>query len=381
MKTKHIWFTIFSIALFLGVVTWCFFYQSPASSHNHSGLIGTNLTTESKPKINNTNGTDQQNYGVNDQYSLYTGLSADELLKNKPPMFKTQTVPPSTPAEKAMWLWREAMEKVDPDYANKTPIEFYGKVVDQNGQPVAGATADLQWTGIQGEALDKATKITGTDGRFVLSGVEGKLLSVWVHKDGCVGKMEVQGDYDFADFSAPNFYLPDSNNPIVFRVWKLGNSEPMFKNHAYGDLTVDGKLFWLDVKNGRFGDVGDVAFSVFRHNLEKGRESGYTLTVQAAPGGGMTVSSGEEFMFQAPAGGYQTAIRIEQAAMRNGSDMGFKVTQNLRFYMRTADGKYMAVSAEVGQSGFPKADVSALIFYNPSGSRNLEFDDKKQINR
>jgi hypothetical protein len=380
MKTKYLWFLLSIIALLITAGIWWFSCQLPTPPALPTQPPATGSLSPSKPE-SNTNITNQENNGGHDQSNPYAGLSADELLKNKPPMFKTQTVPPPTPEEKAMWQWREAMQKADPGYAYKTPIEFYGKVVDQNDQLIAGATVDLEWTGIRGEALDKATKTTGEDGRFMLTGVQGKLLVVRVYKEGCVEGKEAEGYYDYVDFSEPSFHIPDSNNPIIFRLWMLGNPEPMFKWYPDGSLTVDGKPCWLDVKTGRIGSAGDVAFSVMRHNLEKGRESGYTLTVQSAPGVGMAMNTGEEFMFQAPASGYQTVIRIEQAAKRDRSDRDFKTTQNLHFYVRTADGKYAAVEAEVRQHAPPEAQLVALIFYNPSGSRNLEFDDKKQINR
>jgi hypothetical protein len=380
MKNKYIWFTVSIVAVLMMVGIWRSFRQSPTQPSLLTQTPTTGSLPPSKPQ-SSTNVTTQENNAGNGLANPYAELSADELMKKKPPMFKTQIVPPPTPAEKAMWQWREAMQKADPGYAYKTPIEFYGKVVDQNDQPVAGATVDMNWTGIRGEALDKATKTTGADGQFVLTGVQGKLLIVWVHKYDCISKVGAQGDYNFVDFSEPNFYSPDPKNPVVFHVWKLGNPEPMYYWNPYGKLSVDGKLVWLNIQNGRIGSTGDLAFSVVRHDLEKGRESGYTLTVQSAPGVGMAMSVGEEFMFQAPANGYQPVIRIEQAAMRNRSDMDFKVTQTMQFYVRTTDGKYAAVKAEVGQSGYPEASLEAFIYFNPSRSRNLEFDQNKWINR
>ena len=54
-------------------------------------------------------------------------------------LFKSTNYPPQTAEEKAQWEWWDAMEKTDPDFQWKMPIEFYGKVVDQFGQPVVNA--------------------------------------------------------------------------------------------------------------------------------------------------------------------------------------------------------------------------------------------------
>ncbi|MEJ0089789.1 MAG: hypothetical protein WDM80_08610 [Limisphaerales bacterium] len=58
-------------------------------------------------------------------------------------LFKSTNYPPQTAGEKAMWEWWDAMDKADPQFQWKMPIEFYGKVVDQFGEPVPEAMAEL----------------------------------------------------------------------------------------------------------------------------------------------------------------------------------------------------------------------------------------------
>jgi uncharacterized GH25 family protein len=74
------------------------------------------------------------------------------------------------------------MDKLDPDFQWKMPIEFYGKVVDQFDQPVAGAEVELNWTTVVGPIPDpKRIIFTDANGRFEVTGIQGK--SLWIAVD------------------------------------------------------------------------------------------------------------------------------------------------------------------------------------------------------
>lgn len=53
--------------------------------------------------------------------------------------------------------------------------------------------------------------------------------------------------------------------------------------------------------------------------------------------------------------------------------------QKLRFYLKTPDGKYAAVQGHVAQMGAPEAQVQMTVYYNPSGSLNLEYNEAKGL--
>ncbi len=54
----------------------------------------------------------------------------------------------------------------------------------------------------------------------------------------------------------------------------------------------------------------------------------------------------------------------------------------LRFYVKTGTGKYAAAEVTISVWGdLSRADFRSILYYNPSGSRNLEFDQDKWINR
>ncbi|MGA2788747.1 MAG: carboxypeptidase-like regulatory domain-containing protein [Verrucomicrobiota bacterium] len=87
--------------------------------------------------------------------------------------YDAENYPPQTAEEKAMWEWWDAMDKAAPDFQWKMPIEFYGKVIDQFGQPIAGAKDELNWTTVIGPIPDsQRNMLTGSDGRFEVTGIQ-----------------------------------------------------------------------------------------------------------------------------------------------------------------------------------------------------------------
>ena len=96
--------------------------------------------------------------------------------------------------------------------------------------------------------------------------------------------------------------------------------------------------------------------------------------------GAVFAFSEEEFVFNAPEAGYQTAAVFNKLA----SAPNYNRVQPYRFYVKTRSGKYAAVTGEITiREGLSegKAGFHAIIYHNPSGSRNLEFDHRKWINR
>ena len=77
------------------------------------------------------------------------------------------------------------LERSDGTYDWKVRLKFYGKVVDENNQPVTDASARLEWNTVgvpSGTEYQLAS--SDTNGVFSLSDVYGKILGVRVEKSG-----------------------------------------------------------------------------------------------------------------------------------------------------------------------------------------------------
>lgn len=278
---------------------------------------------------------------------------------------------PTSPEEKAMLDWWMYMDKVDPKFQWRTPIDFYGRVVDQHGQPVAGAKVNLIWSAI-GKTPER-TLLSDVEGRFEITGIQGKRLSVIVSAPGYKEGSTCNQSFEYSAFWEPFFHVPDKNNPTLFRLWKFEDAEPLYFWNKLKKMSVDGQKVWFDTKTGKFGATGDVAFSTKRGTTYAPRQFDWSLMIEAAPGGGLVLRN-EELMFEAPEGGYQPAWTEDI----RGKDESYTISRTVKFYLKTPDGKYAAVQAEIGHMTIPEGEVDVLVYVNPSGSRNLQYDAKKR---
>lgn len=156
-------------------------------------------------------------------------------------------------------------------------------------------------------------------------------------------------------------------------------TEPMLVFRPTTYLARDPASVFLDVERGSFGDDGDVEFVFSTGPDVRGVGPSFRVEVNAV-GAASIRTSEEQFMDVAPDSGYRTKLEFERSA----TDPNYSFRLVFKFYVRTRSGKYGVVGAEVDcytgsrpEKGFICADVRL----NPSGSRNVEFDHTKWLNR
>ena len=275
-----------------------------------------------------------------------------------------------------MWEWWRSMNKADPNFQWKMPIEFYGKIIDQFGESVAAATVDLTWTAV--DDSHRTEILSDNDGNFQFSGVHGKTLGVSIRKVGYLPTKESGGGFEYAEFSNGRFHVPDRERPVVFRLQKLMGAEPMLKFITNAEVDVGPTPVVLNVETGKLGSGGDLSFNIITG--AKGQYGpDFTITITAMNGAAFAFSA-DEFMNSAPEGGYQTAVVFNKLS----SEQGYNRVQPYRFYVKTRSRKYAAVDGDITiREGLSegKAGFHAIVYLNPSGSRNLEFDHRNWLNR
>jgi hypothetical protein len=292
-------------------------------------------------------------------------------------LYKSTNYPPTTPEEKAMWNWWQTMEKVDPDFQWKMPIAFYGKVVDQFDAPVVGAEAVLNWTTVIGPVPDPKKSIySDASGQFSITNIQGKGISIAVYKRGYDRTRDSFQDFEYASFYEENFHVPDPSHPVLFHLHKTLESEPLYKYPILKMFPFGGSSLILNVEKGTFSSSGDLAFSAFL-NTSNQYNPDFTIFIRGLNGASLIPSS-EEFLSMAPETGYQDTISIRHRQDASNSNP----VQQIRFYVKTRTGKYAAFYVEIDPvSNLSEANIIGVSYYNPSGSRNLEFDQDKWINR
>lgn len=282
------------------------------------------------------------------------------------------------------WKDYEIKRKMDPSWEWKVPIEFFGKVLDDQNQPVANAEIKYSWSGTAekygGDGVEHRTLKSDSRGEFVISGIEGKGMTVYVSKDGYYRRSESNGWFEYAGFWEPTFIEPDRNKPVIFHLVKRPLAEPTYR---IGERILMPPPSWVShidllAKPAETSSGGDMTVRIVRppnpgyQNLHD-----WELKIEGN-GGAEFVESEEEFMLHAPDEGYRSAITKNYKQVRGGS------IETIKFYVRNKARKlYAAVSLEV-TAYYPminvdKACIIITATVNPNDSPNVEYDPAKNI--
>ncbi|MDD5201252.1 MAG: hypothetical protein PHC88_15785 [Terrimicrobiaceae bacterium] len=276
------------------------------------------------------------------------------------------------------WEWWKRMEEIDPKFDWKMPINFYGKVIDQTGQPVQGAKVRFQWTDMS--AAGTTEKITESDARgmFSLANQRGKRLGVYVSKEGYHAMHEGKGSFEYAAFSDPEYIEPDLNNPVIFQLLKKIEAEPLIVGDALKVLSYD-RAYYYDLKRGILGrqppNEAGLKFTFERNQTAQGQHFDWSWKVEGV-NAALQVTS-DEFPQLAPSEGYVPSWETGQKA----DAKTFRIQAQVRLYLRSNDNRYGRVDLELTHPNTREYGpiLNAKSYFNPSGSRNLEFDPAKAV--
>jgi hypothetical protein len=213
--------------------------------------------------------------------------------------------------EKAVDLYLERENK-DHEYDWKVSLNFYGNVVDENDQPVVGATAKFGWTtiGTIGN-YSKAEALSDEMGLFSLTGQHGKNLGVRVEKQGYDTVEGGLGEvaFEYAEPSDRNYYEPDPNNPVIFHLRKKGEGAKLFSKKLdfslYGNVTQEK----VNLMAGFIKPDGQLLVQANKPDYRTaGGRFPWSVTLTMSEGG--LYETKQQFPYQAPQSGYASTMVI-----------------------------------------------------------------------
>ena len=271
------------------------------------------------------------------------------------------------------------MKKQDPTFEWKTPINFYGKVIDQNNEPVAGAAIKFVWNDISPKGSSYAETTSDAGGLFSLIDKEGKGVSVSVSKKGYHIGNAASGSFEYAAFFEWNYHEPDENSPVIFRLVKKVDAEPLVVGSAFNTLSYEQGTYYYDLQRGalsRESPVGDgLKFTITRSQAAQGQPFDWTWTVDGV--NAMVRATTDEFPQSAPTEAYVSSWKTEQRANAEN----FRQEGKVRLYVHTSGGRYAVVNLQLSHPNKREIGptLSVKSYLNPSGSRNLEYDPAKTV--
>jgi hypothetical protein len=256
--------------------------------------------------------------------------------------------------------------------------DFYGKVIDQYGQPVAGVNVTGNLFLEQGYDADEKREafktLTDAGGLFQFTGLHGSSLGVTVAKEG----YEMGQGVGF--YEAPNKEgetIPTER--AIFKMWKLKGPEPMTRANIHAYIPCDGSVTRYDLLTGKKNASGDLAVQLTRNpvDIDRGKPFDWSIVLEISNGGLQEVV--DLYPNEAPADGYKTTIATNFPADMPKWTPSFDNS----YYFEAKNGQVFGRININFQADFqpPPTLFDAEIYANPSGSRNLEFDQNKWINR
>src|SRR5271170_36523 len=212
----------------------------------------------------------------------------------------------------------EYLKKIDadPEYDWKQSINFYGRVVDENNNPIAGANAHFQWTDLSPNGTSQADAQSDNNGFFSLLNRTGKYMTVDVNKGGYYTyPSERLRGFEYAN-PADGLFKPDRMNPVVFHLRKKGVGIDLITSQTAlsPDLAIhipkDGTPVMIDFIQKKSGSAGQLEISEMKPEYKDWKQATNWEFRIEIPGGGL-VGESDEFPFEAPENDYEPVIDFQ----------------------------------------------------------------------
>jgi hypothetical protein len=247
----------------------------------------------------------------------------------------------------------------------RTPIKFYGRVVDEGGRGIPEAEVKISINDTSPGGTSIFYQKSDGQGRFVIRDVKGKHLYIETSKEGYYDGSESYRGFQYAGVGG-NF-SPDPNHPEIFRLHKMGERVPLVESEGEINISYDRVESMINLFEPRrpSRQVDETVTIRAERSASVGspESKGYRYIVSVPDGGLIEIV--EEFSLMAPESGYQSEAVVET-----------KRVEERKFFVRFKTGNYGRISIRF-IPGAPYVRVHAYL--NPDGSRNLEPDTERRI--
>jgi len=260
------------------------------------------------------------------------------------------------------WKERRYLRAKDGSYEWKTPISFYGQVLDQDNHPVEGVHISMSWTDMSLKGTSETTRLSDSLGRFEVTGIRGKRFGI--RSIAKSGYLEARGSnrysFEYPGFWEPTYHEPDVNNPVIFRLRKIGAPAPLIASEGKVSTNLGIPAQILLSQNEQIATK--ITVTVFVSNA---KDRKWRAQVSVEDGG--IISTLDEFPFNAPISGYQKTLELNQdnplpSVWHDVIDVGG------RFYIKTSEGYGLLELNQIKG----KKTLHYRVLINPTGQTNLE---------
>jgi hypothetical protein len=268
------------------------------------------------------------------------------------------------------------------------PIEFYGKVIDQYGEPISGVGVIYEIRQYNVSFLERYLKrdttnkmhntlpfqiATDSDGRFYVADIVGsRLLVKDLRKEGYLQEFENRY-FDFYQTKRPD---TKKEQPFIFTLWKESTGEAitnevekirkiLLQTETVGRSEHSINFQKKKVMNG-FVDGADLFVEIFNEGRgDQLQRRSYDWMVKIiVPNGGIKQTT-DTFLFEADVDEYTSEISFEMFA-DNEALPGVSEVQRSKFYVHTGEGKYVSFYLDVITGSRTSVYLEDILFGIPT---------------
>lgn len=257
--------------------------------------------------------------------------------------------------------------------AFQTPISFWGKVIDEQGNAVGDVVVVLTANNRPDGKGTNYQRSTDDKGLFSITGIHGMSLHVEVSKEGYYQTVESRGGTIYGTRGTSDRSVPTEDSPTIFILRRKGESAQLYVSERLIRMRKDGATVALSLETGKSVPAGQghLLVECWTEDQEKDGQGHYSWRCRlSVPGGGLIKRVGE-YDFLAPADGYQPHNDITPPKEK------WSAEAEREYFVRTADNRYARIKLSLQTRGDHFLVIES--HFNPQqGDRNLEYDSRKQ---
>lgn len=255
------------------------------------------------------------------------------------------------------------------------PIVFYGKVEDQDGNPVPDVeikcnTSSYSMVKDGNRDVKEYTLTSDANGLFSIRAGDGLVLHFTSFKaEGYSHGRGLLKSFGYGKYYGGN-HVPDQNNPYVFHLWKgEAAAVTLLEEKIYVRTEGKGNRYFVDLDTGSVSSQRpsnyDLIVTLESHRAEYEKQFDWSYRVETNGGGLQEASS--YYAYEAPEEGYASVYSKVHSFSKNPKEWD-NIYESILFY-KSADNKYSSI--ELTAWAFEKK-ILLKVLTNPSGSRNLK---------
>jgi hypothetical protein len=252
----------------------------------------------------------------------------------------------------------------------RTPLTYFGKVVDESDNPVPGARASYRGNSLDAtltqEASNEGAVTSDQRGIFKIEGLYGIGLMIEVTHPDYYSYPTNSTGFDVRSLPRKGFFSDNEEQAEVFRMHHKGAPVPLLKHSGGLHTPADGTVASFPFRGATSSEIiGQGRVSGWKKPADPQTDGHYDWAVEISIPEGGIAESADYFGFVAPQEGYSETFRISMS--KNDPDWKSHVEKGLFFKLPNH-----FVRAKVSVDLYHDLFFSMDYAVNPDGSRNLE---------